>query len=78
MPRYEKKISAKVHQIVSSDSGKALHLLQSTILLDEAKIREDARNVQYKSLEKGHTILKEENKTVSKLVVQMFYWLWIT
>lgn len=38
--------------------------LQSAILLDEAKIREDARSVQYKSLEKGHAVLKEENKTV--------------
>lgn len=37
---------------------------QSTVLLDEAKIREDARNVQQKCLEKQHQTLKEENKKV--------------
>lgn len=37
---------------------------QSTVLLDEAKIREDARNVQQKCLEKEHLALKEENKKV--------------
>lgn len=52
--------------------------LQSAILLDEAKIREDARSVQHKALEKGHAVLKEENKTVRQLVVQIFYWSWRT
>lgn len=37
---------------------------QTSVLLDEAKIREDARNVQHKCLEKEHTALKEENKKV--------------
>lgn len=37
---------------------------QATVLLDEAKIREDARNVQHKCLEKDYTALKEENKKV--------------
>lgn len=51
---------------------------QSTILLDEAKIREDARNVQHKSLEKGHAVLKDENKTVRQLAVRIFCWSWRT
>ncbi|TNM94791.1 hypothetical protein fugu_017550 [Takifugu bimaculatus] len=37
-------------------------LVKSTVLLDEAKIREEARNVQQKCLEKEHMALKEENK----------------
>ncbi|XP_056260559.1 transport and Golgi organization protein 1 homolog isoform X4 [Seriola aureovittata] len=37
---------------------------KTTVLLDEAKIREDARNVQHKCLEKEYTALKEENKTL--------------
>lgn len=41
---------------------------QTTVLLDEAKIREDARNVQQKCLEKEHTALKEENKKVHQSV----------
>lgn len=61
-----------------SFSEKASHFSQSTILLDEAKIREDARNVQHKSLEKGHAVLKEENKTVRQLVVTIFCWSWRT
>lgn len=45
--------------------NKPTYLLQTSVLLDEAKIREDARNVQHKCLEKEFTALKEENKTVS-------------
>lgn len=41
-----------------------MHLSQTTVLLDEAKIREDARNVQQKCLEKDYASLKEENKMV--------------
>ncbi|XP_041830962.1 transport and Golgi organization protein 1 homolog isoform X2 [Melanotaenia boesemani] len=37
---------------------------KTTILLDEAKIREDARNAQRKCLEKDFAALKEENKTL--------------
>ncbi|CAJ1077082.1 transport and Golgi organization protein 1 homolog isoform X2 [Xyrichtys novacula] len=39
-------------------------LAKTTVLLDEAKIREDARNAHQKSLEKDFTALKEENKTL--------------
>ncbi|KAG8011441.1 Transport and Golgi organization protein 1-like protein [Nibea albiflora] len=39
-------------------------LAKTTVLLDEAKIREDARNVQHKCLEKDYAALKEENKTL--------------
>ncbi|CAK6962725.1 transport and Golgi organization protein 1 homolog [Scomber scombrus] len=39
-------------------------LSKTTVLLDESKIREDARNVQHKSLEKDYATLKEENKTL--------------
>ncbi|XP_041660810.1 transport and Golgi organization protein 1 homolog isoform X2 [Cheilinus undulatus] len=39
-------------------------LAKTTVLLDEAKIREDARNVHQKSLEKDFAALKEENKTL--------------
>lgn len=41
-----------------------MHLSQTTVLLDEAKIREDARNVQQKCVEKDYAVLKEENKMV--------------
>uniref|UniRef100_A0A8C6V0F5 Transport and Golgi organization protein 1 homolog n=1 Tax=Neogobius melanostomus TaxID=47308 RepID=A0A8C6V0F5_9GOBI len=43
-------------------------LAKTTVLLDEAKIREDARNVQQKSLEKGYTALKEENKALKTTI----------
>ncbi|XP_042076302.1 transport and Golgi organization protein 1 homolog isoform X2 [Haplochromis burtoni] len=39
-------------------------LSKTTVLLDEAKIREDARNVQQKCLEKEFAALKDENKTL--------------
>uniref|UniRef100_UPI0037E79830 transport and Golgi organization protein 1 homolog isoform X2 n=1 Tax=Semicossyphus pulcher TaxID=241346 RepID=UPI0037E79830 len=39
-------------------------LAKTTVLLDEAKIREDARNVHQKCLEKDFAALKEENKTL--------------
>ncbi|XP_054910205.1 transport and Golgi organization protein 1 homolog isoform X2 [Poeciliopsis prolifica] len=39
-------------------------LAKSTILLDEAKIREDARNAQHKCFQKEFAALKEENKTL--------------
>lgn len=45
-----------------------MYLPQTTVLLDEAKIREDARNVQHKCLEKDYAALKEENKTVRQYV----------
>lgn len=45
-----------------------VYLPQTTVLLDEAKIREDARNVQHKCLEKDYAALKEENKTVRHYV----------
>lgn len=44
------------------------YFLQTTVLLDEAKIREDARNVQHKCLEKEHMALKEENKKVRQTI----------
>ncbi|KAK1889139.1 Transport and Golgi organization protein 1 like [Dissostichus eleginoides] len=43
-------------------------LAKTTVLLDEAKIREDARNVQRKCLEKDYTALKEENKTLKTTI----------
>nr|XP_043876858.1 transport and Golgi organization protein 1 homolog [Solea senegalensis] len=39
-------------------------LTKTTALLDEAKIREDARNVQRKCLEKEYSALKDESKTL--------------
>lgn len=45
-----------------------IYFQQSTVLLDEAKIREEARNVQQKCLEKEHMALKEENKKVQQTV----------
>lgn len=44
----------------------SIYFLQTTVLLDEAKIREDARHVQHKCLEKEHVALKEENKKVPR------------
>lgn len=49
-----------------------MHLSQTTVLLDEAKIREDARNVHQKSLEKDYAALKEENKTVKQIFCEYF------
>ncbi|KAM3603207.1 uncharacterized protein V6R79_018310 [Siganus canaliculatus] len=43
-------------------------LSKTTVLLDEAKIREDARGVQHKCLEKDYTALKEENKTLKATI----------
>ncbi|XP_063757527.1 transport and Golgi organization protein 1 homolog isoform X1 [Eleginops maclovinus] len=43
-------------------------LAKTTVLLDEAKIREDARNVQHKCLQKDYTALKEENKTLKTTI----------
>ncbi|XP_072302013.1 transport and Golgi organization protein 1 homolog isoform X2 [Eucyclogobius newberryi] len=39
-------------------------LAKSTVLLDEAKIRDNARTIQLKSLEKDYAALKEENKSL--------------
>ncbi|XP_068198041.1 transport and Golgi organization protein 1 homolog isoform X2 [Antennarius striatus] len=41
---------------------------KTTVLLDEAKIREDARNVQHKCLEKDLTALKDESKTLKATI----------
>nr|XP_046230060.1 transport and Golgi organization protein 1 homolog isoform X2 [Scatophagus argus] len=41
---------------------------KTTVLLDEAKIREDARNVQHKCLEKDYATLKEENKALKATI----------
>ncbi|XP_047429204.1 transport and Golgi organization protein 1 homolog isoform X2 [Mugil cephalus] len=43
-------------------------LAKTTVLLDEAKIREDARTVQHKCLEKEFAALKEENKTLKATI----------
>uniref|UniRef100_A0A665WKP1 Transport and Golgi organization protein 1 homolog n=1 Tax=Echeneis naucrates TaxID=173247 RepID=A0A665WKP1_ECHNA len=43
-------------------------LAKTTVLLDEAKIREDARNVQHKCVEKEYSALKEENKTLKATI----------
>ncbi|KAM6915446.1 transport and Golgi organization protein 1 homolog [Xenentodon cancila] len=43
-------------------------LAKTTVLLDEAKIREDARNAQHKCLQKEFTGLKEENKTLKATI----------
>lgn len=40
-------------------------ILQATILMEEAKLREDARNVQHQVLEKDIATLREENISVS-------------
>lgn len=50
-----------------------IYFPQTTVLLDEAKIREDARNVQHKCLEKDYAALKEENKTVRHCVDLLGY-----
>ncbi|KAM9840450.1 transport and Golgi organization protein 1 homolog [Aulostomus maculatus] len=41
---------------------------KTSVLLDEAKIREDARNVQHKCLEKEYAALKEENKNLKATI----------
>ncbi|XP_061563516.1 transport and Golgi organization protein 1 homolog [Cololabis saira] len=43
-------------------------LAKTTTLLDEAKIREDARNAQHKCLQKEYTAFKEENKTLKATI----------
>ncbi|XP_072218964.1 transport and Golgi organization protein 1 homolog isoform X3 [Leuresthes tenuis] len=43
-------------------------LAKTTVLLDEAKIREDARNAQHKCLEKEFAVLKEQNKTLKATI----------
>ncbi|KAK5604503.1 hypothetical protein CRENBAI_016115 [Crenichthys baileyi] len=43
-------------------------LAKTTILLDEAKIREDARNAQHKCFQKEFAVLKEENKTLKTTI----------
>uniref|UniRef100_A0A1A7YR39 Melanoma inhibitory activity family, member 3 n=1 Tax=Iconisemion striatum TaxID=60296 RepID=A0A1A7YR39_9TELE len=43
-------------------------LTKTTVLLDEAKIREDARNAQQKSLQKDFTALNKENKTLKATI----------
>ncbi|CAG5927905.1 unnamed protein product [Menidia menidia] len=43
-------------------------LSKTTILLDEAKIREDARNAQHKCLEREFAILKEDNKSLKATI----------
>ncbi|XP_037541829.1 transport and Golgi organization protein 1 homolog [Nematolebias whitei] len=43
-------------------------LAKTTVLLDEAKIREDARNAQQKSLQKEFTAIKEENKNLKAAI----------
>ncbi|XP_038582985.1 transport and Golgi organization protein 1 homolog isoform X2 [Micropterus salmoides] len=43
-------------------------LAKTTVLLDESKIREDARNAQHKCLVKDYAALKEENKTLKATI----------
>ncbi|XP_031717429.1 transport and Golgi organization protein 1 homolog isoform X3 [Anarrhichthys ocellatus] len=43
-------------------------LSKTAVLLDEAKIREDARKVQQKCLEKDYSARKEENKTLKATI----------
>ncbi|XP_008274989.1 melanoma inhibitory activity protein 3 isoform X2 [Stegastes partitus] len=43
-------------------------LTKTTVLLDEAKIRENARNVQHKCREKDFAALKDENKTLKATI----------
>uniref|UniRef100_A0A3P8SPG1 MIA SH3 domain ER export factor 3 n=1 Tax=Amphiprion percula TaxID=161767 RepID=A0A3P8SPG1_AMPPE len=43
-------------------------LTKTTVLLDEAKIYETARNVQHKCLEKEFAALKDENKTLKATI----------
>ncbi|XP_067338781.1 transport and Golgi organization protein 1 homolog isoform X2 [Channa argus] len=45
-------------------------LAKTTVLLDEAKIREDARNLHHKCLEKEYATVKEENKTLKVTIKQ--------
>uniref|UniRef100_A0A3Q3KIR0 Transport and Golgi organization protein 1 homolog n=1 Tax=Monopterus albus TaxID=43700 RepID=A0A3Q3KIR0_MONAL len=54
--------------LVSAYPVTCIPLLQTTVLLDEAKIREDARNVQHKCLEKEHAAAKEENKRLTATI----------
>ncbi|KAM4529663.1 transport and Golgi organization protein 1 homolog isoform 3-T3 [Fundulus diaphanus] len=43
-------------------------LAKTTVLLDEAKIREDARNAQHKCFQKEFAALKEQNKTLKTTI----------
>lgn len=54
--------------LISASLIHYIYLPQTTVHLDEAKIREDARNVQHKCLQKDYAALKEENKTVRQHV----------
>lgn len=54
--------------VVSASLINCMCLPQTTVLLDESKIREDARNAQHKCLVKDYAALKEENKTVRQYV----------
>uniref|UniRef100_A0A8C7WQC3 Transport and Golgi organization protein 1 homolog n=1 Tax=Oryzias sinensis TaxID=183150 RepID=A0A8C7WQC3_9TELE len=43
-------------------------LAKTTVLLDEVKIREDARSAQHKCVQKEYAALKEENKTLKATI----------
>ncbi|XP_024146339.1 transport and Golgi organization protein 1 homolog isoform X2 [Oryzias melastigma] len=43
-------------------------LTKTTVLLDEVKIREDARSAQHKCVQKEYAALKEENKTLKATI----------
>ncbi|XP_024912855.1 transport and Golgi organization protein 1 homolog isoform X2 [Cynoglossus semilaevis] len=64
--QYEARIEKleKAHDKLQLSKKKIQDVLaKTTALLDEAKLREDARNVQHKCLEKEYTALKEQNRT---------------
>uniref|UniRef100_A0A3Q2XUF2 MIA SH3 domain ER export factor 3 n=1 Tax=Hippocampus comes TaxID=109280 RepID=A0A3Q2XUF2_HIPCM len=55
-------------------SRKKVQEALTTVLLDEAKIREDAHSVQHKCLSKEYAGLKEENKNVRALLLTIREW----
>ncbi|XP_055005304.1 transport and Golgi organization protein 1 homolog isoform X2 [Boleophthalmus pectinirostris] len=63
-----KKLEKSNEKLQQSRKNTQEALAKTTVLLDEAKIREDARNAQQKSLEKNYTALKEENKSLKATI----------
>uniref|UniRef100_A0A8C6K503 MIA SH3 domain ER export factor 3 n=1 Tax=Nothobranchius furzeri TaxID=105023 RepID=A0A8C6K503_NOTFU len=68
----DKKLKEQIQALIKEKTSALAKISalqkQTTVLLDEAKIREDARNAQQKSLQKDFTALKEENKTLKATI----------
>ncbi|CAL9692600.1 unnamed protein product [Knipowitschia caucasica] len=63
------KLERSIEKLQQSRKKTQEALAKTTVLLDEAKIREDARHAQQKSLEKDYTASKKENNTL-KLTIK--------